>query len=76
MKSMPYILLGLAILAELVVLTVCTLLVIFTPKEETTLRCLLYAFIIWHIFFDKTGLKLFLPKRIRENLKNLKIRFS
>lgn len=78
MKSkMPYILTGLAILAELVVLTVCTLLVIFTPKEETTLRCILYGFIIWHFFFDPTGpFQMFSPKRIKKNFENLKIRFS
>ena len=78
MKSkMPYILTGLAILAELVVLTVCVLLAIFTPKEETGLRCILYAFIAWHLFADPTGpFDIFSPKNLKKRLSNLKILFS
>ena len=78
MKSkMPYILTGLAILAELIVIAVCVFLVIFTPKEETGLQCILYAFILWHIFLDPTGpLQMFSPKKIKENFQALKIRFS
>lgn len=78
MKSkMPYILTGLALLAEAIVITVCVLLAIFTPKEETGLRCILYAFIIWHIFLDPTGIiKMFTPGKIKERFNLLKIRFS
>jgi hypothetical protein len=78
MKSkMPYILTGLAILAELIVITVCVLLTIFTPKEETGLICILYAFIFWHLFFDSTGpFQMFSPKKLRERFQALKIRFS
>jgi hypothetical protein len=77
MKSMPYILTGLAILAELIVLAVCVLLAIYTPKEETGLRCILYAFIFWHLFLDPLGpIQMFHPKKFKERFKNLKIRFS
>lgn len=78
MKSkMPYILTGLALLAELIVITVCVLLVIFIPKEETGLKCILYAFIFWHLFLDPTGLfQMFTPKKVKENFRLLKIRFS
>jgi len=78
MKSkMPYILTGLALLAEAIVIAVCVLLAIFTPKEETGLRCILYAFIFWHLFFDPTGpFQMFSPKKIKENFRLLKIRFS
>ena len=78
MKSkMPYILTGLAILAELVVLTVCVLLAIFVPREETGLRCILYAFILWHLFVDPTGpFDIFSPKNLKKRFINLKTLFS
>jgi len=78
MKSkMPYILTGLAILAELIVIAVCVFLVIFTPKEEIGLRCILYAFIFWHLFFDPTGpFQMFSPRKLRERFKTLEDRFS
>jgi hypothetical protein len=78
MKSkMPYILTGLAVLAELIVIAVCVFLVIFTPKEETGLKCILYAFIIWHLFFDPTGpYQMFSPKKIKERFLSLKNSFS
>ena len=76
-SKMPYILTGLAIFAELIVIAVCVMLAILIPKEETGLICILYAFILWHIFLDPTGpLQMFSPKKIKENLKVLKIRFS
>lgn len=78
MKSkMPYILTGLAILAELIVIAVCVLLAIFTPKEESGLRCILYVFIFWHLFYDPTGpFQMFTPKKIKERFLSLKNSFS
>jgi hypothetical protein len=78
MKSkMPYILTGLSILAEFFVIAVCVFLAIFTPKEETALRCILYAFIIWHLFLDPTGLfQMFTPKKLKERFQSLKNSFS
>lgn len=78
MKSkMPYILTGLAILAELIVIAVCVLLAIFIPKEETGLICILYAFIFWHIFYDPTGpIQMFTPKKLKERFRSLQKAFS
>ena len=76
-SKMPYILTGLAILAELFVIAVCVFLAIYTPKNELGLRFILAAFIIWHIFYDPTGiLKMFTPKKLKERFLNLQDSFN
>jgi hypothetical protein len=76
-SKMPYVLTGLAIFAELIVIAVCVMLAILIPKDETGLRLILTVFIIWHIVFDPTGiLKMFTPKKIKENFNLLLQRFG
>jgi len=71
-SKLPYILTGIAIFAELILITVCVLLAIYTPKDEYALRSLLAIFIVWHIFWDKTGiLKMFTPKKMKERFDAL-----
>jgi hypothetical protein len=76
-KFMPYFLTGMAILAELIVLAVCTLLYCYTPHNELGLRFLLFFFLFWHVFYDPTGpLTTLNPRIIKERFQNLKKVFS